>query len=104
MASPNPADPWSWDAFSPDVPKVDAPEPFKAAPRTFPEEDRLFKVQKDALRATQTARVLADSLRGNKDLGHQAERDLRQLVTDTENTYRAIRSYLDKYVNPSASL
>jgi hypothetical protein len=100
MPSLDPANPWGWDAFGDEVPKVDAPAPFKPAERAFPEEDRLFKVQKDALRAVQTARVLADSLRGKDD---KAYREARQLLGETEDTYRAIRGYLDKYLSPGVS-
>jgi hypothetical protein len=102
MASPNPADPWSWDAFDPDVPKVDAPKPFKGAPKMFPEEDRLFAAQKNALKAARAAEDLQRALRGK--IGAHEGRLLDHLVQDTENTYRVVRSYLDKYVNPSSSL
>lgn len=96
---PDAADPWSWDAFDlSDAPKVDAPEPFKPRQRLFPEEDRLFQVQKNALRAHQTARDLERELKG-KSLGQQAERELRSLLNETEDTYRVIRSYLQKYVS-----
>jgi hypothetical protein len=94
----NPSDPWSWDAFDvTDAPKVDAPEPFKPKQRMFPEEDRLFQVQRDALRAHRTAQDLERELRG-KNIGRHAERELRSLLNETEDTYRVIRSYLNKYV------
>jgi len=125
MSSIDAANPWSWDAFSDEVPKVDAPAPFKAKPRMFPEEDRLFKVQKDALKAAQLARELERtqgrheaavveshtcSSCGQRERHVTAARPNRgkpltgQLVDATEDTYRTIRSYLDKYVTGTATL
>jgi hypothetical protein len=95
----DPASPWSWDSFDTgNVPRVDAPAPFKPKERTFPDEDKLFKIQKDALRAAQGAQELRRALeRGGGEAARA--RLLRDLVDDTEDTYRAIRSYLDRYVN-----
>ena len=98
MAGPDPANPWSFDAFDPyNGPKVDAPEPFKAAPRTFPEEERLFKIQKNALRAARAAEGLQNSL---GEMEGREKALLRELVDATEDTYRVINSYLKKYVAP----
>ena len=116
------ANPWSWDAFSDEAPKVDAPEPFKAAPRMFPEEDRLFKVQRDAMEAAELARELERRIGGHtasaetthtcRQCGHRdrvvvaAPRDhglgrlARDLSEKTGSTYKTIRSYLEKYVSP----
>jgi len=95
----DPANPWGWDAFGDKPPKVDAPEPFKPAPRLFPEEDRLFRVQKNALKAAQGADNLRRALSG-RDLDKATAHLLKALVDDAEDTYRTIRSYLEKYVSP----
>ena len=75
---------------------MDAPEPFKPKPKSFPEEDRLFRVQKNALRAVNATRALEREFQG-RDLPRPAARQLREAVDAAEDTYRVIRSYLEKY-------
>jgi len=127
MATPDAADPWSWDAFGDSVPKVEAPAPFKPKARLFPDEDRLFKVQEDALRTVNELRELERQMRRGKQSSLRAgpvrplfdedgervtaaqhtaaadglERQLKRAIDAAEDTYRVIRSYLDKYVSPS---
>jgi hypothetical protein len=125
VSAVDPANPWGWDAFSDKPPKVDAPAPFKPAERTFPEEDRLFKVQRDALRAAELAEELQRregrreasivqshtcTACGHRDrvvvaAPHGHGNLVGQLVEATGNTYKTIRSYLEKYVNgPTTTL
>ncbi len=84
----DPSDPWSFDAFDPPKPHVAPPRP--KTPKLVPEIDRLFQVQRNALRA------LHDLDEGDTVEGHH-HRALQSLKRDVENTYRVIRSYLEKY-------
>lgn len=98
----NPADPWSFDAFAPQSPKVpegvSAPSSPKAptapkAPRIVPAVDELFSIQRNTLKV----------LNGLDDLEHEIGEHLRKskgyraLRQDAENAYRVIRSYLKQY-------
>jgi len=98
----DPANPWSFDAFDPPNPRVPSPAPRGTTPRLFPEEDRLFKAQRDALQAVNSAKELERAMRGNTD--RRIDATLRDIVQDTETTYRTIRSYLEKYVAPASAL
>lgn len=89
-------DPWSIDYFNPPTPHVPAPAPRSATPKLIPEQDRLFQVQRDILVALNALDDLEHKL--GKD-AHQYHKELRALRVPVENTYRVIRSYLDKYLN-----
>lgn len=87
-------DPWSIDYFNPPTPQVRAPSPRVKVPKLLPEQDDLFRVQRDALKALnaldELERVLGDEAR-------KYSRELRALRVEAENTYRVIRSYLEQY-------
>lgn len=90
------SDPWSINYFDPPTPHVPAPSVKPRTPRLIPEVDRLFTVQRDALKALQALDALESRL--GKDAG-KAARELQALRHEIENTYRVIRSYLDEYQN-----
>jgi len=94
----DPANPWSLDPFAPPNPGISAPQPFKRAPKLFPEQDRLFQVQSNTLKAVNDVAAFRHALAG-KPLPPHADAILHQLERNVQNSYRVIRSYLDKYVN-----
>ena len=89
----NPADPWSIDYFNPPTPDIKAPAPKVKAPRLLPEQDDLFQVQRNSLK------VLHDLEDLERELGPKMSPKLRAVLKDAENTYRVIRSYLEKYAS-----
>lgn len=88
-------DPWKIDYFAPPTPHVPAPSPRTQAPKLLPEVDRLFQVQRNSLKVLKDLEEVQHLLRDHKDpkLGQLVQR----LGQDAENTYRVIRSYLDKF-------
>lgn len=90
------ADPWSIDYFNPPTPHVPAPSPRASAPRLIPEVDRLFRVQRDSLKALNALDELERAL--GKD-ARGVLKELRALRVEAENTYRVIRSYLDEFAS-----
>lgn len=94
------SDPWSIDYFNPPAPQAPA-APVKS-PKLIPEADRLYQVQKNALKALNRVQEIERSLQGKgdpndreKNMQHRRlERELQQLERDIENTYRVIRSWL----------
>lgn len=91
------SDPWSINYFDPPAPKV-GPPPKPKVPKLIPDEDRLFQAQRNALKVLNNLQNLELELKG-KDIG-RARATLQALEKDAENTYRVIRTYLNKHVNP----
>lgn len=89
-------DPWSINYFNPPAPNVQAPPSRPKVPKPIPDVDRLFQVQRNALKALNE---LEDVLAGAE--GHQRHK-LQSLQRDVENTYRVIRSYLNEHANDQA--
>lgn len=85
-------DPWSIDYFDPPTPQVAAPMP--KVPKPIPEADRLFQVQKNALKALNRVQQIEQSVAKSKDVDPRVRHELQQLEKDIENTYRVIRSWL----------
>lgn len=91
----------SWENDNPwdfKIPHVEAPEPKARPQKLLPEADRLFQVQRNALRALNDI----EELKRHVEKSPHAAAALRRLEQDVENTYRVIRSYLDKYANPES--
>jgi hypothetical protein len=80
-------DPWKINYFDPPAPTHTAPK----TPKPIPEVDRLFQVQRNALKALN--RVKAIDPGKNRDLAIE----LDHLTKDIENTYRVIRSWLAEH-------
>lgn len=91
--------PWDFSA-----PKVHAPSPKTKAPKPFPEPDRLFQVQRNALKVLNDVQEIERHLDKTPHAAVRASAVLRRLQQDAENTYRVIRSYLDKYANAQGEL
>lgn len=89
-------DPWEINYFDPPTPHVAPPAPRSKTPRLIPEQDRLFQVQRNSLLTLNALDELEGRL--GKD-AHKFHKELRALRVPAENTYRVIRSYLDKYLN-----
>lgn len=88
-------DPWSIDYFNPPTPHVAPPTPRTKTPRLIPESDRLFQVQRNSL-LTLGALDALEAKMGKE--AHKYHKELRALRAPAENTYRVIRSYLEKYL------
>jgi len=88
-ASPSP---WDIDYFDPPTPHVPAPSPKGNPPKLVPELDRLFQVQRNALKVLNDLKALS----GLPHKDPKVAQALHRLTQDAENTYRVIRSYLDK--------
>lgn len=87
--------PWNIDYFNPPTPHVPAPSPRVKTPRLIPEQNDLFTVQRDALKTLNALDALEDQMAGPD--GRKYHRELKALRVQAENTYRVIRSYLDRY-------
>jgi hypothetical protein len=85
------SDLWNIDYFNPPTPDIKAPSPKIKAPRLIPEQDDLFQVQRNSLKVLNDLRDL------ERELGPKMAPKMRAVLKDAENTYRVIRSYLEKY-------
>ena len=86
------SDPWSVDYFNPPTPKVEPKGP--KIPKPIPEPDRLFQVQRNALKALNRVQQIEQSVAKTKDVDPRVRNELQLLEKDIENTYRVIRSWL----------
>lgn len=86
----NMSDPWSVDYFNPPSPKAQA-APGPKTPKLIPEADKLFQVQRNALKALNRIKAIDPG----KDRAMALE--LQRLEKDIENTYRVIRSWLTEH-------
>lgn len=104
MSSFDPANPWSSNPF--DM-KVKDPESYKfrapkvKTPRIIPGQDDLFAVQRDSLKVLNDLKALADELNSivKGPEGKEAAKLLSRAQRNAEDTYRVIRSYLNKFAS-----
>lgn len=95
----DPANPWSWNAFEPPAGDVKAPSPHPRTPKLIPDVERLFSLQRDALKVVNGLESL------ESQIGKAASsREWLMLKQDAENTYRVIRSYLGKNAGPEVGM
>ena len=92
----DPANPWSFDPFNPPNPGVHAPAPRAHTPKLIPEEERLYQVQRNAMKVLQDIDALSRLV--DSHTLHSAE--WHRLLMDAENTYRVIRSWLTQNTQP----
>lgn len=85
--------PWDIDYFNPPTPNVRPPKS-PQSPALIPEADRLYQVQRNALKALNRVRDIEIGL---KEVNPNLRREIQQLERDIENTYRVIRSWLVKH-------
>jgi len=94
--------PWSnVDNFNPPTPNVSAPKPRTKVPKLVPDEDRLFQLQRNAIKAVNGVAELKRLLRD--DDNRHVRTQLNHLELDVENVYRVIRSYLEEHSSQDAS-
>lgn len=98
MAEPTFPDPWSINYFDPpkpagQTPGVRAPSLTPKIPKSVPEIDDLFRVQRDALKVLNKLDDLED------ELGDALKKSkvFHALKQEAQNTYRVIRSYLEAH-------
>lgn len=84
----NPSDPWSWNAFDP--PNPSGGVPFKPAikqRRDIPEQDELFAVQRNLVKAINEL----DNVEREKNP------NLRSLRMQVENAYKVLNRFLQNH-------
>lgn len=87
----NPADPWSYNAFDPPKPSAGGGVPFKPVVRQqrrdIPEQDELFAVQRNLMKAINEL----------DNVERDAKVNMKPLRTQVENSYRILNRFLQNH-------